>query len=264
MESSFLQYILPFAILLFSFLFSSGIPKIYIFTLPLMALALLWCYPDWVVVQVAIWVIWIAYTWGNWRIVAFSSNGIQVRGALLIVLIVLSVVVGWLLTRQLDFSKHEWWKMVGINVGFGFLVYGFLYQFVREVIVPLCVKNRIPITSPLADYYKAPGGYADSKVWHSYIKFEGDPTHYDTGLLSFGRYRRKVGVSYSYIKYECLFGFSYITQVRQLSDTSGKQSAWDISPQTRTQRKVERFIVIFTLIIIAFGAIVVGLAVLLS
>ncbi len=90
------------------------------------------------------------------------------------------------------------------------------------------------------------------------------PTITTRGQIAFNRYRKKKGVPYSYTRCECPFGFSYITDVRQLSDTPGKESAWDTAPQTRTQRKVERFVLIFVGVTIVLAALVVGLAVLLS
>jgi hypothetical protein len=245
---------LSFGILLVSLLLVSGFPKIFIFTLPIVAGLFHYCFPDWRAVQIATWSIWALHTWGNWRISAVSEDGMKLWGPPLIVLIVLAVAGAWLISARLGWSQEATtlWKGILHIFGLSLLLGYLLYLVLRGVIVPLLVRNRMPVTAPLVDYYMAP---ARRKEWfgHPLIRFGDDGTWYETGLLSFRRYKRKVGVPYSYVKCECLFGFTCLRRIRPLlSDVAGKPSSWDVSPETRKQRRQTRAVVLLLLISFAF------------
>ncbi len=224
MKITVLQVYLPVFILFGSLLFVRSIPKIFIFTLPALSLALLgWSHMmDWTGVQIALWVIWALHTWGNWRMAAFAKDGIE-SGPAMNVMIALSVLGGGLLV-YLSGTK-DLWEIVVLTAFFGVCVYFLLDLIAQRVITPLFVKTRIPHQALLADYYKVVDVEWGWGKWSSCIRFEGDPTRYDTGFFGFNRYRNKVGVPYSYIKCECIFGFSYITRIKPLSDAPGKPSA---------------------------------------
>jgi hypothetical protein len=247
---------LSFGILLVSLLLVPGFPKVFIFTLPIVAGLFHYCFPDWRAVQIATWSIWALHTWGNWRIAAVSEEGMKLRGPPLVVLSVLAVAGAWLISTLLDWPEEATvWKEIQRIFGLSLCLGGLLYLILRGVIVPLLVRNRIPTTAPLVDYYRAP---PRRREWlgHPLICFGGD-SWYETGLLSFRRYRRKVGVPYSYVKCECLFGFTYLSRIRPLlSGVAGKPSDWDVSPETRKERKQTRAVVLFLLISFAFLGIV--------
>ena len=260
MELTFLQYISPFAIFLIAFLFSIGLPKIYYLAFPAMALCLHLYYPQWSPLQVVLMIIWGFHLWATWRMAGFSikSRNKLLTGIFIAISALLSALLVW-------WWNAEWEDWKGIAALFLFCVWIIFYVAIGIayfVIAPLFCRRKTVITTTLQDYKKVLEGYSRSKRWHSYIRFKDDPTEYEVGFFQFGKYRKKVGVPFSYEKCECPFGFTYIRKVRQLSQSEGKLSQWDLAPSTQTQRKINKvimmgFIVIAVLIVIVLIILVV-------
>jgi len=256
MELTFLQFISPFAIFLIAFLFSTGLPKIYYLALPTMALCLHLYYTQWAPLQIALMIIWGFHLLATWRMAGFSKESIYKRKLLVGILIAISAILSALLLWWWNAEWKDWKGLIAIFLLCVWIIY---YTVVRTiayfVIAPLFCRQQTTITAILQDYKKVIKGYSRSKMWHSYIRFKDDPTEYEVGFFQFGKYRNKISIPFSYEKCECPFGFTYIRKVRQLSQSEGKPSQWDIAPTTQIQRKINKvitigFIIIAVLIVI--------------
>ena len=180
MELTFFQYILPFAIFLIAFLFSTGLPKIYYLALPAMALCLHLYYPQWSPLQIALMIIWGFHLLATWRMAGFSKASIYKRNLLIGILIAVSAILSALLFWR---WSAEWEDWMGLTITFLLCVWIVYYTVVRAiayfVIAPLFCRRKTVITTTLQDYKKAIKGYSRSKMWHSYIRFKDDPTEYE-------------------------------------------------------------------------------------
>lgn len=259
MSDPFMTHVLPFALLIVPVLFTPSVPRVAMYSLPLAALAFYRGHPEWPWAWIAIGAFWALYTVGHWRMAARSE--IDLRWPVIVTLAAVSLVGGWLFVHLTGLDGKSTQDPILVLAEAAFVLFALLYLLLPGLIAPLIVRRRTPMTTRLADYYKEARSTAKGgQTWHGFIRFEGDPAHYDTGLLSFRRYRHRVGVPYTYVKCEGLFGVSFITRPRPLSDAPGRPSAWETAPETRKTRKVERIVLIFFFSAIAFALLVFGLA----
>lgn len=263
MNDPILQLFSPFIVLLIAYLFSTGLPRVFYLALPLSTLCLYLYYPGTALLQIAAVIIWILHIIATWQIKGVSiKRDNRIFSKTNVILLILAVICSTILVFFCFSHVKGVLNFILLILIFSFIFFRLVLRpILYFVIAPILCKEKVMVIAELKDYNKT-ARISNNKTngvvfWHSYIYFKNDPDYYEIEYYNLKKYRGQINVRFSYLKCECPFGFTFITKIRQMEQSKGIYSQWDLSPYTQRQRKMNKIIIIsFTIIMIFFAIFV--------
>ena len=138
----------------------------------------------------------------------------------------------------------------------GFIAAIFANCAISYIVCPLIVLKKEEVNTTISEYYKS----YNKKDRGYYVRFHNDTEDYCVGLILFQKFRKRVGASVSYIKYQCPFETYFIRKIKIDTTYIGRASSWETSRYTKTQEKLFFFALIFAIVSIMLFLVVFGIA----